>query len=144
MSFINPAIGGVLIGLAAVLMMLAIGRICGISGILGGATRNLFVDRLKGVSEYAWSWLFLLGLMIGPLITHQIFSVNQPSLIDASWPLVMVSGLLVGVGTKLGSGCTSGHGVCGMARLSTRSVVATMTFMAAGIVTVFFVRHVCQ
>ncbi len=142
MSIINPAIGGVLIGLAAVLMMFAIGRICGISGILGGATKNLLMDRLEGASDHTWRWLFLLGLIIGPLITHQLLSVDKPSAIDASWALVIVSGLLVGVGTKLGSGCISGHGVCGMARLSVRSVAATITFMLSGIITVYLVRHV--
>jgi len=142
MSIINPAIGGVLIGLAAVLMMFAIGRICGISGILGGATKNLIVERLEGAKDHTWRWLFLLGLMIGPLFTHQFLLVDEPSAIDASWALVIASGLLVGVGTKLGSGCTSGHGVCGMARLSVRSVAATITFMLSGIITVYLVRHV--
>lgn len=141
MSFLNPAIGGLLIALAAVLMMLAIGRICGISGILNGATQNLILGRLKGVNEHIWRWLFLIGLIIGPLITHHVLSVNKPSPIDASWGLIIISGFLVGIGTKLGRGCTSGHGVCGMARLSVRSLVATMTFMLSGIITVYVVRH---
>lgn len=141
MTFLNPTLGGLLIGISAVLMMFAIGRICGISGILGGATQNMIFDRLKGISDYAWRWMFLIGLMIGPLITHHILSVNEPAPIDASWGLIIGSGLLVGIGTKLGSGCTSGHGVCGMARLSMRSIVATMIFMASGIITVFIVRH---
>ena len=141
MFILNAVLGGILIGLAAALMMLAIGRICGISGILGGATQNLFVKSIERDKDHAWRWLFLLGLMIGPLFTHQFLSVDKPSVINASWPLVIVSGLLVGGGTKLGGGCTSGHGVCGMARLSVRSVVATMTFMLSGIITVYLVRH---
>ncbi len=141
MPYINPVIGGLLIGLSAVLMMYAIGRICGISGIVKGAIQNLFLDPLKHVKEHAWRWMFLIGLIIGPLITHQVPSAKAPSPIAASWGLVIVSGLLVGAGTTLGSGCTSGHGVCGIARLSTRSLVATMIFMLSGFITVYVVRH---
>lgn len=141
MSFLNPLIGGALIGFSAVILMFGIGRICGISGILGAAAGNLFMGRLKNASEHTWRWLFLSGLVLGPFIAHFILAIPKPPPIDASWILIMVSGLLVGVGTKLGSGCTSGHGVCGMARCSVRSVVATVIFMSAGIVTVYVVRH---
>lgn len=122
--------GGVLIGLAAALMLLGAGRIAGVSGILGRAT---------GLSDSGMSkssaWMFLLGLPLGALIVLEMTGSGLPTAFAGPVPLV-VAGLLVGIGTRLGSGCTSGHGVCGVSRLSQRSIVATVTFMAAGITTV--------
>lgn len=121
--------GGVLIGLAAALMLLGAGRIAGVSGITARAT---------GLSDSGMSrssaWMFLLGLPLGALAVLLARS-GLPASFAGPVPLV-IAGLLVGVGTRLGSGCTSGHGVCGVSRLSQRSVVATVTFMAAGIATV--------
>ena len=127
--------GGVLIGLSAVLLMLANGRIAGISGIVGG----LFGG---GSGEAGWRLAFVAGLMAGPFVLT-LFGAPLPEIsIDASVPVVLVAGLLVGFGSRLGSGCTSGHGVCGLARLSPRSLAATLTFMTVGAAVVFVARHV--
>ena len=130
-------LGGVLIGLAAVLLLLANGRIAGVSGIVGG-----LLARVRG--DTAWRAAFVLGLWLGGLVywaaRGELFAVE----IEATLPLMIGAGLLVGFGTRLGSGCTSGHGVCGIARFSKRSTVATVVFMTAGIATVFVVRHVFQ
>jgi hypothetical protein len=126
--------GGALIGIAAALLILGNGRIAGISGIAGG----LLSDRAGG---RAWRVLFLLGLVAGALAAARLGAGPLPE-IEAGWPLIVIAGLLVGFGTRLGGGCTSGHGVCGLARLSPRSVVATVLFMAAGMATVFLLRHV--
>lgn len=121
--------GGVLIGLAAALMLLALGRIAGVSGLaakavgLGGSG----IDR-------SGAWMFVIGLPLGALIVVLVFGGVEASF--ASPLTLAIAGLLVGIGTRLGSGCTSGHGVCGVSRLSGRSIVATITFMAAGIATV--------
>jgi len=121
--------GGILIGLAAALMLLGVGRIAGVSGITARAT---------GISDSGMSrssaWMFLLGLPLGAGIVALMFGGLDAQF--ASPVFLIVAGLLVGIGTRLGSGCTSGHGVCGVSRLSQRSVVATATFMAAGIATV--------
>ena len=126
--------GGLLIGLAAALMLLGAGRIAGVSGILGRAT---------GLSDSGMSrssaWMFLLGLPLGALAVLVLTGEGLPTRFAGPVPLV-VAGLLVGIGTRLGSGCTSGHGVCGVSRLSQRSIVATLTFMAAGIATVAVMR----
>ncbi|MFW3614097.1 YeeE/YedE family protein [Billgrantia antri] len=138
-------IGGVLIGLSAVWLMATLGRIAGISGIVGSLVTTL----PKGDS--AWRVAFVLGLVSGPLLLMALGGglgnvagapgevVGQPA---GGIGLMLVAGLLVGVGTGLGSGCTSGHGVCGLARLSPRSMVATVTFLVCAIVTVYLVRHV--
>jgi uncharacterized membrane protein YedE/YeeE len=126
--------GGALIGLAAVVLMAANGRIAGISGILGGAIDGAGRDR-------DWRIAFLAGLVAGPLLLMPTGLVPETT-ITSSVPLLVVAGLLVGVGTAVGSGCTSGHGVCGLARLSPRSLVATLTFMAVAGAVVFVVRHV--
>lgn len=126
--------GGLLIGLAAALFILFNGRIAGISGIVGGLLRPKTDDR-------AWRLAFIAGLMLAPLLFSVVATLPE-SRIEAGWPTLIVAGLLVGVGTRYGSGCTSGHGVCGLSRLSPRSLVATMVFMAAGFATVFIVRHV--
>lgn len=123
-----PIIGGLLIGLSAVLLMLLIGRIAGISGIVWGAIAGEPGDRL-------WRLMFLLGLVLGALLFHSVSGRPAPAIND-NYPLAIVAGLLVGVGVKLGSGCTSGHGVCGIGRLSPRSLVATLVFMSVGIATV--------
>lgn len=126
---LHGLIGGVLIGLAAALMLLGAGRIAGVSGITARAT---------GLAECGMSmssaWAFLVGLPTGALAVALL--LDQPRAEFASWPVLVVAGLAVGVGTRMGSGCTSGHGVCGVSRLSQRSLIATATFMTAGIATV--------
>lgn len=131
----NGFVGGVLIGLAATLLLVANGRIAGVSGIAGG-----LLSAARG--EAAWRILFLLGLWLGALVYRVARGEWFPVEIGASWPTLVVAGLLVGFGTRLGGGCTSGHAVCGIARLSKRSIVATLIFMGTAIVTVFVTRHV--
>jgi uncharacterized membrane protein YedE/YeeE len=126
--------GGALIGLSAALLLLADGRIAGISGISGR-----LLDRPDG--ETPWRLAFLIGLLVGPLL-YAFCAGGWPMVrIDASWPVLAVAGLLVGFGTRIGSGCTSGHGVCGLGRLSLRSLVAVIVFMATAMATVALVRH---
>jgi uncharacterized membrane protein YedE/YeeE len=125
--------GGALIGLSASLFILANGRIAGISGLLG----SLLQRSGDGLDEKA---LFLLGLVVAPL--PWILLRGEPTVrFDAGWPALVLAGLLVGVGTRYGSGCTSGHGVCGLARLSPRSLAATLAFMSTGFLTVLVLRH---
>lgn len=126
--------GGALIGLAAALFVLLNGRIAGISGILGGLLRPVRGD-------IAWRLAFLAGLIGAPLVYGLFAPLPQPH-IEAGTGWLIAAGLLVGVGTRYGAGCTSGHGVCGLSRLSPRSLVATLAFMAAGFVTVYLLRHV--
>jgi len=126
--------GGMLIGLAAALLLLLNGRIAGISGILGG-----LLSPRKG--DIGWRLAFLLGLVAAPLL-YALFAVLPAARIDAGAGTLLLAGLLVGIGTRYGAGCTSGHGVCGLSRLSPRSAVATGAFMAAGFATVFVLRHV--
>ena len=126
--------GGILLGLASAIFILVNGRILGISGIVGG----LFSPKSGDVG---WRLTFLLGLLVAPVIYALAVGPIAPR-IDAGWVTVVIAGLLVGVGTRLGSGCTSGHGVCGLSRLSPRSLAATLAFMGAGFVTVFVMRHV--
>lgn len=125
--------GGALIGLAAALFLLLNGRIAGISGVLGGLLRPVRGD-------IAWRVAFVLGLVGAPLV-YGLFAVLPIPQIDAGNAALVAAGLLVGVGTRYGSGCTSGHGVCGVSRLSPRSLVATACFMGAGFATVFVIRH---
>lgn len=125
--------GGVLIGLAAAMFILLNGRIAGISGIVGGLLKPM-------PGDIAWRAAFVLGMVAAPSV-YLLFSTLPHLTIDASWGALIAAGLLVGAGTRYGSGCTSGHGVCGLSRLSGRSFVATVTFMAAGFVTVFVLRH---
>jgi len=125
--------GGVLIGIAAAIFALFNGRIAGISGVLGG-----LLNPFRG--DIAWRVAFVLGLLGAPLVYVLFAALPQPE-IDAHYASLVVAGLLVGVGTRYGSGCTSGHGVCGLARLSPRSLVATAAFMGAGFLTVFVLRH---
>ena len=125
--------GGLLIGLAAALFLLLNGRIAGISGILGGLLAPQRGDIL-------WRMAFMTGLIGAPLAW--LLTSDLPSIeINAGYPTLIFAGLLVGIGTRYGSGCTSGHGVCGLSRLSLRSLVATLSFMAAGFVTVYIIRH---
>lgn len=125
--------GGMLIGLAVALLILLNGRIAGISGILGGLLRPI-----KG--DIFWRVAFVAGLVIAPLIYGSVTLLPQAH-ITANTGTLIIAGLLVGVGTRYGSGCTSGHGVCGLSRLSPRSAIAAAVFMAAGFATVFLVRH---
>ena len=125
--------GGMLIGLAAAMFVLLNGRIAGISGVIGGLFKPV-----KG--DVAWRAAFVLGLVGAPWVYALFAALPQPR-IDASFGAVVIAGLLVGVGTRYGSGCTSGHGVCGLARLSARSLVATVAYMVAGFATVFVTRH---
>ena len=129
--------GGVLIGVAAAALMLFNGRIAGISGIVGGLLRS---GTGAEAGKRGWRIAFVLGLVAAPL-AYRLFAVLPASRVDASWPVLVVAGLLVGIGTRYGSGCTSGHGVCGLSRLSARSLAATLLFMAAGFATVYIVRH---
>ncbi len=125
--------GGLMLGLASALFILVNGRILGISGIVGGLMRPQSKD-------VGWRLSFLLGLLIAPLL-YLLLVGPVAARIDAGWATVVVAGLLVGFGTRYGSGCTSGHGVCGLSRLSPRSLVATLAFMGAGFATVFLLRH---
>ncbi|NLC23833.1 MAG: YeeE/YedE family protein [Oxalobacter sp.] len=125
--------GGVLIGLAVMLLLLVNGKIAGISGIIGGLLPPARNNTL-------WRLAFLGGIFLSPVL-YQGMSTLPESHIDTSWPFLIAAGLLVGFGARLGSGCTSGHGICGISRLSKRSIVATAIFMIAGFSTVFFTRH---
>ncbi|RYH70470.1 MAG: YeeE/YedE family protein [Alcaligenaceae bacterium] len=125
--------GGVLIGAAAAMFMLFNGRIAGISGILGGLLK-------PATHDMAWRVAFIAGLVAAPVV-FELFAKLPVLRIDAQWGALIVAGLLVGVGTRYGSGCTSGHGVCGLSRLSPRSLAATVAFMGAGFLTVFVMRH---
>jgi len=131
----GPALaGGILLGVAAALYVLINGRILGISGILGG---------LIGPKKSDWLWRasFVLGLLTAPLWAKYVFQINATAVIDADIITLIVAGLLVGFGARYGSGCTSGHGICGLSRLSPRSLLATLTFMGFGFLVVYLVRH---
>jgi uncharacterized membrane protein YedE/YeeE len=126
--------GGLLIGASASLLLILNGRIAGISGIVAG----LFQRDLR---EVAWRAAFVVGVVLAPLLYRALFGPLPPVIFDASMGVITVAGLLVGFGTRLGSGCTSGHGVCGLSRASPRSLVATTVFMVTALVTVFITRH---
>ena len=126
--------GGILLGLASAIFILVNGRILGISGIVGGLLRPKSGDA-------GWRISFVLGLLAAPLL-YVLVAGPVPATIDAGWGTVVLAGLMVGVGTRYGSGCTSGHGVCGLSRLSPRSLAATLAFMSAGFAIVFVMRHV--
>ncbi|HEX5958421.1 MAG TPA: YeeE/YedE thiosulfate transporter family protein [Hyphomicrobiaceae bacterium] len=130
---VSAAIGGALIGLAATLLMLLTGRIAGISGILAGSLRS---------DDRSWRIAFITGLILAPLVAGLAGYPLPPPQLPASWSLIVGSGLLVGFGTRMAGGCTSGHGVCGLARLSPRSLVATAVFMATAVAVVAVSRHV--
>ena len=131
---LHGLIGGLLIGLAGAVMLLVLGRIAGVSGIAARASG------LGGDMPLGTAWAFLAGLPIGALLIARTTDWHPTSF--ASTPMLIVAGLLVGFGTRLGSGCTSGHGVCGISRLSQRSLVATGTFIAAGVATVFLLSKI--
>ncbi len=134
--FVLPILGGLLIGSAAVILLALNGRIAGISGIIGGLLPP------AQAPDKAWRLAFLLGLIAGPLVAGLLAGQSLIAPPVASMASLLGGGLLVGVGTALGGGCTSGHGVCGMVRLSPRSIAATGIFMIAGFLTVFLVQHV--
>lgn len=127
-------LGGLLIGASACLLLLFNGRIAGISGITSGAV-------IPRRGEIAWRWVFLAGLLVGGLVAARIVPRAFDGAPRISWLAIVAAGFLVGFGTRLANGCTSGHGVCGLGRLSGRSLVATLTFMATGAVTVFVTYH---
>jgi hypothetical protein len=128
--------GGVLIGLSAVLLMLVLGRVMGATGILTG-----FVTPASG-ADWSWRAAVLAGMVCAPLAYFAVMGGMPTIQVPVSTPLMLLGGFIVGIGVTLGAGCTSGHGVCGMARLSGRSISATLTFMAATAITVFIIRHV--
>jgi uncharacterized membrane protein YedE/YeeE len=129
----SALMGGALLGVAVTVLLLWNGRIAGISGILGGLLQ-------PKAGNIAWRVAFILGLMASPLV-YSLFTELPSIEIEADLPILVLAGLLVGIGTRYGAGCTSGHGVCGLARFSLRSLVATLSFMFAGFITVWLVRH---
>jgi uncharacterized membrane protein YedE/YeeE len=131
---IPSLLGGMMLGLAATLYVLLHGRILGISGIVSGLVHPKKED---------WSWrlAFIVGLITAPFLAALFFGILPVIEVDASWLTVIIAGLLVGFGVQYGSGCTSGHGICGLSRLSPRSLVATLSFMTAGFLVVFIIRH---
>ena len=132
---LSAAIGGALIGLSAVMLMLLAGRVAGISGIAAGMLGIGSIDR-------GWRVAFIAGLILAPVAAMLAgYAVPVPQM-PTSWIVVVAAGLLVGFGARLGGGCTSGHGICGIARLSKRSIAATMIFMGTAVVTVALMRHV--
>ena len=132
-AYFLPLTGGILLGLSAIWLLLTLGRVAGISGIAWGSIAG---------PDRGWRWLFLVGLLLGGLLTHTVIGQPLPDESTAPTWLIAISGLLVGIGTRMGGGCTSGHGVCGLGRRSPRSVTATLTFMTLGIVTVFVTQNV--
>jgi len=126
-------VGGGIIGLSAILLLLYKGRVAGVSSILNGVFT-------KNKDEFIWRALFLLGIALGPLLAG-MFARSLPETIDLSWTTITVGAFLVGFGTNLGGGCTSGHGICGMGRFSMRSIWATVTFMIVAIITVYIVGY---
>jgi uncharacterized membrane protein YedE/YeeE len=134
--YLSAAIGGVLIGLSAVLLMALSGRIAGISGIVGALLPP------KPAADRSWRLAFVAGLVAAPVIFRVLTGDDHIGAPIVGNGMLIAAGVLVGVGTALGSGCTSGHGICGIARLSPRSLAAVITFMVAAIVTVFLLRHV--
>lgn len=133
-NLIGGFAGGVLIGLAAVLLLAVNGRVAGVSGILGGILTS------RSGAERSWRLLFVTGLIAGAAL-YRLFYGPLPIQIQSTAPVLLAAGALVGWGTRLGSGCTSGHGVCGLARLSPRSLLATVTFMLFGVLTVYVVKQ---
>ena len=131
-AYLLPLTGGILLGLSAIWLLLTLGRVAGISGIAWGSIAG---------PERGWRWLFLVGLLLGGLLTHTVIGQPLPDESTAPTWLIAISGLLVGMGTRMGGGCTSGHGVCGLGRRSPRSLTATLTFMTLGIVTVFVMQN---
>ena len=139
LEYAPALIGGALIGLASSLLILGAGRVAGIAGIVGGALQSVVLGRAPG--RDAIRWAFIGGLLIAPWV-WRLFA-PLPTATSAAGPaLLIVAGLVVGIGVRMGNGCTSGHGVCGLSRLSQRSLANVLAFMGAGVVTVFVLRHV--
>ena len=132
---IPSLLGGMILGIAAALYVLLHGRILGISGIISGLLHPKQDDR-------AWRIALVLGLLTAPVLAALFFEIRPIVEVDADWIAIIIAGLLVGFGSQYGSGCTSGHGICGRSRLSPRSLVATLSFMGAGFLVVFVLRHV--
>jgi uncharacterized membrane protein YedE/YeeE len=130
------AFGGALIGMSAVLLMLLLGRIMGATGVLAGIVSP------AGKEDFAWRFALLLGMICGPAVVMLVTGSMPEIQVPGSTLMLIIGGLIVGVGVTYGGGCTSGHGVCGMSRLSPRSIVATVTFMIATAITVYLLRHV--
>ena len=135
---ISALIGGCFIGLYALILMLMMGRVAGCSGIL---TESLSFSK-NANSDRMWRLIFVIGLVIGPIIAASLTEFSIPQGDQFSWTVAHLGGLLVGIGASIANGCTSGHGICGMGRLSKRSIVATLTFMFTAFVTVFITQHV--
>jgi uncharacterized protein len=133
--FAAAALGGVLIGVSAVMLMALSGRIAGVSGILGGLLPP------RPATDRSWRLAFIAGLVAAPVILRLVTGVPYVGAPAVGLPMLLLAGLLVGIGTALGSGCTSGHGICGLSRLSPRSLVAVAIFMATALATVFVMRH---
>ncbi|MDQ7048192.1 MAG: YeeE/YedE thiosulfate transporter family protein [Enterobacterales bacterium] len=129
---VSGAIGGLIIGLSAVVLLLFKGRVAGLSGIIFGVFS-------KNLSEMSWRFAFLLGMVLGPLVAAP-FGFNLPVKLDFSWPVILVAAFLVGFGTNMAGGCTSGHGICGVGRLAPRSITATLLFMGCAMLTVIIVN----
>ena len=136
--YLQSLLGGALIGLAASLLLLVNGRVAGVSGVAGGLVTGI-LGRIDG--EFFERAAFVVGLILGPFVFLIVFGALPVATITGSLPILIAGGLLVGFGTRLGSGCTSGHGVCGLARLSRRSFAAVVTFFIVAIVTVFVMEH---
>jgi uncharacterized membrane protein YedE/YeeE len=132
--YLLALLGGALIGVAVAVLLLFNGRVAGISGILGGLVH-------PAGGEWAWRAFFVVGLLGGGLVVHAVSPASIGGATTTSLPVLALAGLLVGIGTRISGGCTSGHGVCGVSRLSPRSIVATVTFMAVAAGVVFLVRH---
>jgi len=130
----SALIGGVIIGVAAAMLALLNGRVAGVSGIVGGLLRPSFPD-------VTWRAAFVAGMLVAPIV-YAMAATLPAIVIESGYPVIVIAGLLVGIGTRYGAGCTSGHGVCGLSRFSLRSAVATAVFMLAGFATVYVVRHV--
>ncbi|CAM3755785.1 YeeE/YedE family protein [Polynucleobacter brandtiae] len=126
--------GGILLGFAAILYVLLHGRVLGISGIVSGLLS-------QKADDWAWRFTLVAGILSAPFWGALLFNLHATQEIDAGWAALLLAGLLVGFGAQYGSGCTSGHGICGISRLSPRSLIATVTFMLAGFTTVFIIRH---
>lgn len=127
-------LGGMILGIAAALYVLLHGRILGISGIISGLLR-------PNLTDFAWRASLIFGLITAPFLAALFFGIFPIVEIESDWIAIVVAGFLVGFGTQYGSGCTSGHGICGLSRLSPRSLVATLSFMGAGFLTVYVIRH---
>ena len=132
-DYSHPLVGGMLIGLSAVMLWWSIAKIAGISGIVSSLLQ-------PNSPDFSWQLAFFVGLLVSPWVVGRLFGLPTITVSSSPW-LYIIAGLLVGVGTRMGSGCTSGHGICGNARFSPRSLLATIVFMSAGFVTVFIGRH---